>query len=114
LEAEGYLDYSGDNFGFLRWPAFSFAANADDVSLAAHLIKRHELRGGQRVKCLVRPPRDREKFLTVEEILEVEGLPAETWKSPPHFDTLTAMFPSERMILESTAAQSPSPRVIDL
>ncbi len=114
LEAEGYLDYSGDNFGFLRWPAFSFASNADDVYLAVRFIKSHDLRGGQWIKCLVRPPRDKEKFLTVEEVLEVEGCPADEWKSPPHFDSLTAMFPSERMILETTAAKSPSPRVIDL
>ena len=77
-------------------------------------MKRHELRSGQRLKCIVRPPREREKFLSVEEVLEVEGLPADKWKSPPNFDNLTAMFPSERMILESTESQSPSPRVIDL
>ena len=114
MEAEGFLDYSGDSFGFLRWPDFSFASNADDVYLASNFVKRHELRSGQRLKCIVRPPREREKFLSVEEVLEVEGLPADEWKSPPNFDNLTAMFPSERMILESTESQSPSPRVIDL
>ena len=77
-------------------------------------MKRHELRSGQRLKCIVRPPREREKFLSVEEVLEVEGLPADEWKSPANFDNLTAMFPSERMILESTESQYPSPRVIDL
>jgi len=114
MEAEGFLDYSGDSFGFLRWPAFSFASNADDVYLASNFVKKHELRSGQKLKCIVRPPREREKFLSVEEVLEVEGIPADEWKSPPNFDNLTAMFPSERMILESTASQSPSPRVIDL
>lgn len=114
MEAEGYLDYAGDSFGFLRWPAFSFASHADDVYLAVNFIKSYELRSGQRLKCIVRPPREREKFLSVEEIVEVEGFPVGEWKSPPNFDNLTAMFPSERMILESTASQSPSPRVIDL
>jgi transcription termination factor Rho len=114
MEAEGFLDYSGDSFGFLRWPAFSFASNADDVYMAANFVKKHDLRSGQRLRCIVRPPREREKFLSVEEVLEVEGVPADEWKSPPNFDNLTAMFPSERMILESTAGQSPSPRVIDL
>jgi len=114
MEAEGFLDYTGESFGFLRWPAFSFASNADDVYLAANFVKKHDLRSGQKLKCIVRPPREREKFLSVEEVLEVEGLPADEWKSPPNFDNLTAMFPSERMILESTSSQSPSPRVIDL
>lgn len=114
MEAEGFLDYSGESFGFLRWPDFSFASNADDVYLTANFIKKYELRSGQKVKCIVRPPREREKFLSVEEVIEVEGKPAEDWTAPPHFDNLTAMFPSERMILESTASQSPSTRVIDL
>jgi transcription termination factor Rho len=114
MEAEGYLDYSGDSFGFLRWPAFSFASNADDVYLAVNFIRKHELRSGQKLKCLVRAPREREKFLSVEEVIEVEGIPADEWKAPQNFDNLTAMFPSERMILECSASQSPSPRVIDL
>ena len=114
MEAEGFLDYSGDSFGFLRWPDFSFASNADDVYLAVTFVKKYDLRSGQKLKCLLRGPREREKFLSVETILEVEGIPAEEWKSPPLFDNLTAMFPSKRLIMESSATQSPSPRVIDL
>ncbi len=114
LQSEGFLDYSGDSFGFVRWPEFSFAANADDVYLPAAFIKKYELRSGQKLKCLLRAPRDREKFLAVDEIVTIEGVPAEEWKSPPQFDNLTAMFPSERIILETNESPSPSPRVIDL
>jgi len=114
IEAEGFLDYSGDSFGFLRWPDFSFASNADDVYLPAAFVKRYELRPGQRLRCLVRAPREREKFLAVDSILEIEGVTAEEWKTPVNFDNLTAMFPAERLILETTASPSPSPRVIDL
>ncbi len=114
MEAEGFLDHSGDQYGFLRWPDFSFAPNADDVSIASALVRRHELRTGQRVKCQVRAPRDREKFLVAESVLEVEGVPAEEWRSPASFDDLKAMFPSERLILETPGSTAVSPRVIDL
>lgn len=114
MEAEGFLDYSGDSFGFLRWPDFSFASNADDVYVAVPFIKKYDLRSGQKLKGLLRAPREREKFLSVDTVVEVEGIPAEEWKSPPVFDNLTAMFPSKRLIMESSASQSPSPRVIDL
>ncbi len=114
IEAEGFLDYTGDSFGFLRWPDFSFASNADDVYLPATVVKKHDLRPGQRLRCLVRAPRDREKFLAVDSVLEIEGVAADEWKTPANFDNLTAMFPSERLILETTASPSPSPRVIDL
>jgi transcription termination factor Rho len=114
MEADGFLEYSGDSFGFLRWPAFSFASNADDVYINATFVKKHDLRTGQRLRCLIRSPREREKFLSVESVIFVEGIPAEEWSAPPLFDNLTAMHPSERLILECTASQAPSPRVIDL
>jgi transcription termination factor Rho len=112
--AEGFLDFSGDSFGFLRWPAFSFASNADDVYVPAALIKKLNLAVGQRLKCRVRSPRDREKFLSVDEVLEVEAVEAGSWEDPTGFDHLTALFPAERLILESSDVDAPSPRVIDL
>ncbi|MAS92794.1 MAG: transcription termination factor Rho [Verrucomicrobiales bacterium] len=114
MEAEGFLDYSGDGFGFLRWPAFSFASNADDVYVPAGLIKKLQLRNGQKLKCAVRSPRDREKFLSVEEVIEVEGVAVDSWEAPTDFDGLTALFPKDRLILESKESPSPSTRVIDL
>jgi transcription termination factor Rho len=114
MTAEGFLDYGGDHYGFLRWPDFSFAPNMDDVSIGSALIRRLELRQGQKVKCRVRGPRDREKHLVVEEVLEVEGGPAGEWVAPSGFDDLKAMFPSERLILETPGSSAASTRVIDL
>jgi transcription termination factor Rho len=114
MTAEGFLDHGGDHYGFLRWPEFSFAPNLDDVSIGSALIRRHELRQGQRVKCRVRGPRDREKHLVVEEVLEVEGIPAGEWVAPAAFDDLKAMFPAERLILETPGSPVASTRVIDL
>jgi len=114
ITAEGFLDYAGDNFGFLRWPAFSFLSEADDVYVPQALVKEHRLKRGQLVRCTVRAPKDREKFLAVDEVLAVEGRPVEEWTSPKPFDDLTALFPSERMILEYPGLESPSPRVVDL
>lgn len=114
MEAEGFLDYTGDSFGFLRWPDFSFAANMDDVYIAANFVKRYEMRPGQLARCLVRAPREREKFLSVEEVLSIEGRPVDEWTAPVGFDDLKAMFPSERLILETPGNGAVSPRVIDL
>lgn len=114
MEAEGLLDYAGDHQGYLRWPAFSFASFSDDVAIPAHLVKSHGFRTGQRLRCRVRAPRDREKLLTVERILEVEGMPVADWAPPAVFDDLRAMFPSERLILELGEGGVPSQRVIDL
>ncbi len=114
MEAEGFLDYTGDSFGFVRCPDFSFASNADDVYIAANFVKKHDLRPGQRVRCIVRAPREREKFLSVDEVLEIEGCPVADWVTPATFDDLKAMFPAERLILETPGGSAVSPRVIDL
>ncbi len=114
IEAEGFIDFNGENYGFLRWPALSFASNVDDVYIAANFIRNLELKAGNLVRALVRPPREREKFLSVEEVISVEGRAAEEWSSPTPFDQLTPLFPKERLILEHPEVKAVSPRVVDL
>ncbi|MCB1233765.1 MAG: transcription termination factor Rho, partial [Verrucomicrobiae bacterium] len=114
IEAEGLLEYNGEAHGFLRWPDLSFMPNIDDVYLAPFLVRKHEIKSGNLVRARVRAPKDREKFLSVEEIVSIEGIQAEEWKSPVPFDNLTALFPQERLILEIPDSPSPSPRVVDL
>jgi transcription termination factor Rho len=41
-------------------------------------------------------------------------MPAEDWETPVAFDELTALYPSERLILEYPDCPTPSPRVVDL
>ena len=114
MVASGFLHYSGDNFGFLRWPDFSFLANAEDVYVPAGMIKKHGFRMGQLLKCKVRAPQEREKYLSVESVLEVEGIPLEEWEAPETFDNLTALYPKDRIIMENSEIEAPSARVLDL
>ncbi|MCB1063352.1 MAG: hypothetical protein KDN20_10580, partial [Verrucomicrobiae bacterium] len=100
IEAEGFIDFSGDSYGFLRWPALSFASNVDDVYVAANFVRKLELKPGNLVRAVVRPPREREKFLSVEEVISVEGKPTNDWQPPVPFDQLTPLFPKDRIILE--------------
>jgi transcription termination factor Rho len=114
MEALGFVDFGPEGFGFLRWPEFSFASNADDVYVATGLLKKYQIRTGQKLRCTVRPPREREKFLAADDIVEIEGASADTWVQPVGFDSLTALHPTERLILEIPEGKSPSPRVLDL
>jgi len=114
IEATGFIDFAGDSHGFLRWPALSFLSNADDVYCAASFIRDHKLKIGNELRVCVRAPRDREKFLSVDSLIEIEGQPADTWEQPVDFDNLTALFPKERLILEYLDSPTASPRVVDL
>ena len=114
IEAEGLLELNGDSHGFLRAPALSFAPNVDDVFLSKDWIRKFNLKPGNLIRTVARAPREREKFLSVSEVLSVEGIPADEWEAPPPFDSLTALFPTERLILENPEIVTPSPRVVDL
>ncbi len=114
IEAEGFLEITNDGYGFLRWPAFNFAPNPDDVYMSPGIVRKSDLRRGNLVRAVVRPPRDKEKFLSVDRILTVEGKPIENWENPKPFDKLTALFPSERIILENAKTKAVSARVVDL
>lgn len=114
LFADGILEISAENHGFLRWPRYNFRPCPEDVYVSPALMKRFFLRSGNRVAGFLRCPREKEKFMALDEITSIEGQPVGTWTELKHFDHLTPMFPNERIILENPAIHSLSARAVDL
>ncbi len=114
VEASGFLEMLSETTGVLRWPRFNFRPGPDDVAVPAAVIRQYELRPGQKIKVTVRAPRDRERGMTVDEVIEIEDAPAAAWSAPVHFDKLTPLFPEERLILENDVTKSISARAVDL
>ena len=114
LTAEGFLDQVSDSLAMLRWPRFNFLALPEDVGIPRALIEQCQLRPGQKIAGTVRLPAQREKFLSLETVTNVEGQPVEGWTQPTHFDKLTPQFPQGRIILENPKTNSISARAVDL
>ena len=114
VSAEGFLDQVSDSFAMLRWPKLNFLPVPEDVAVPHTLIEQHDLRPGQRVAGTVRLPVQREKFLSLDKVIEVEDQPAEEWKQPTAFDKLTPQFPQGRIILENPDTSSVCARAVDL
>ncbi len=114
LVCEGILELAKDNFAMLRDPRRSFRPSQDDIHLAASLVREHGLRVGQRIKVRARAPRERDKFLMGVEIVEVEGMAVAEYRAPKEFDSLTPLFPNERIHLEGDGPDFLGVRVIDL
>ena len=112
--AEGILEMGSDPFGFLRWPSCSFQACPEDLYVPAPLVRQHSLAAGHRVRGTLRPGRDKEKYMALERVTAIEGIPVERWTPPKPFDALTPLFPSERIILESPSYGTPTVRAVDL
>lgn len=114
LVGEGIVEQAKENYAMLRDPARSFRTAPDDLHLNGNLLRDHGIRPGHRVKVKVRNPRDRDKFLSAVEVLEVEGKPVADFDPGKDFEKLTPLFPEERIILEGEGVDFLSPRAIDL
>ena len=112
--ADGIAEISAENHGFIRFPRYNFRPGPEDAYLSPAQVKRFSIRNGNRVAGLLRAPRDREKFMAVESVTTIEGAPLENWVPGKEFDNLTALFPTERIVLENRTANSLSARAVDL
>lgn len=114
LIGEGILEQAKENYAMLRDPARSFRTSPDDLYINGHLLRDHGLRAGHRVKVRIRAPRDRDKYLSAVEILEIEGVPAAEFQVPKDFDKLTPLFPDRRIVMEGEGPDAIGVRVLDL
>src|ERR1700694_2878800 len=75
----GFFDPVADNFGVLRWPRLNFLPVPEDVGVPRAFIQQFKLQPAQKIAGTLRLPRDREKLIMVDEVLEIEGIPAAEW-----------------------------------
>jgi len=60
---------------FLRWPRYNFRSLPQDRLCPLPTLRdSFFLRSGNRMTAKIRPPRDREKFMTIEQVLTIEGI----------------------------------------
>src|SRR5690606_37438038 len=59
---EGVLEILQDGFGFLRSADSSYLAGPDDIYVSPSQIRRFNLRTGDTVSGLIRPPKDGERY----------------------------------------------------
>lgn len=114
LIAEGILDVNSQGGAFVRWPRYNFRPLPQDIQLPHHFERQFQLKAGLKISATVRLPRDRERFLVIDEIREIEGIPLSQWQDPVDFERLTAMHPTERIVLENPKTRSVSARFVDL
>ncbi|HVF72663.1 MAG TPA: transcription termination factor Rho [Chthoniobacterales bacterium] len=110
----GFFDSVADGFGIIRWPRLNFLPVPEDVGVPRPVIQKFKFRPAQKIRGTVRLPRDREKMIMLDEVLEVEGIPAAEWSEPTGFDNLTPLYPQGRIMLENTTTNSISARAVDL
>ena len=113
VEVAGYLDLRDEGYGFLRLGGF--LPSRDDSYVPVKLARQYGLRKGDHLTGLSRPPSRNEKNPAMLEVHTVNGMDPDESRLRPRFDDLTAVFPTERLVLEDpTDPGNVAARVVDL
>lgn len=114
---EGTLEILADGYGFLRSPKASYLPGPDDVYLSPAQIRRFNLRVGDNVRGALRPPSGRgeagERYFSMWRIDAINDEPPKGGLRAAFFDTLTPLYPQERLRLEHLPEEKTT-RIIDL
>jgi transcription termination factor Rho len=113
--ASGVLECLPDGFGFLRSPDYNYLPGPDDVYVSPAQIRRFGLKTGDTVEGQIRSPREKEgeRYFALLKVNSVNYDPPEVLKTKIHWDNLTALYPNERLKLESKKGGL-STRIMDL
>ncbi len=106
----GVLEIMPEGIGFLRQ---NYKLGREDVYVSQAQIRRYNLRSGDLVIGLARPPRESEKHFGMVKVDFVNGIDSEEMGERKNFENLTPIFPDNRFDLE-TNPKILSTRLIDL
>ncbi|MBS3994454.1 MAG: transcription termination factor Rho [Alkaliphilus sp.] len=108
---EGVLEITEGGFGFLRF--YNFLTSEEDVYVSPSQIRRFNLKTGDKLFGITRPPKSGEKFRALLYVQMVNGDKPEVASRRPNFENLTPIYPNQRISLEYNPADL-STRIIDL
>ncbi|NMA03594.1 MAG: transcription termination factor Rho, partial [Clostridiales bacterium] len=109
--AAGILEIHTDGYGFLRRE--NFLSSDNDIYISPSQIRRFNMRTGDKITGITRPPKSGEKFKALLYVKNINGLSPDSATKRPNFEDLTPIFPNERINLEINP-QGLSTRLIDL
>ena len=109
--AQGILEIHSDGYGFLRRD--NYQSGDDDIYISPSQIRRFRLKTGDKILGVTRPPKAGEKFQALLYVKSVNGMNPETAVKRPDFDSLTPIYPMERLELETSPSEY-AMRMIDL
>ena len=113
IYSEGVLEVLSDGFGFLRSPDYSYLPGPDDIYVSPSQLRRFNLRTGDTITGLIRPPKESERYFAMLKVESVNFEPPEVSRDKILFDNLTPLYPQQRLNMEFKSANM-STRILDL
>jgi transcription termination factor Rho len=116
IYGDGVLEILQDGFGFLRSADSSYLAGPDDIYISPSQIRRFNLRTGDSISGLIRPPKDGERYFALLKVGEINFDSPDSARHKVLFENLTPLHPTKRLKLErgTGSTEDLTARVIDL
>ena len=116
IYGDGVLEILQDGFGFLRSADSSYLAGPDDIYVSPSQIRRFNLRTGDSISGLIRPPKDGERYFALLKVGEINFDTPESARHKLLFENLTPLHPTQRLKLErgNGSSEDLTARIIDL
>jgi len=116
LHGGGVLEVLQDGFGFLRAPEANYLPGPDDIYVNTKQIRKFGLRTGDTVSGEIRAPQDNERYFSMSNVHSMNFGTPEQARNKAHFDSLTPLYPDERMKMEieDPTLKDISGRIIDI
>jgi len=116
IYGDGVLEILQDGFGFLRSADGSYLAGPDDIYISPAQIRRFNLRTGDSISGLIRPPKDGERYFALLKVGESNFDSPENARNKVLFENLTPLHPTKRLKLErgNGSTEDLTARAIDL
>ena len=116
ISASGVIEVLQDGFGFLRAPEANYLAGPDDIYVSPSQIRRFGLRTGDTVEGVIRAPKEGERYFALLKVTLINYEEPEKARHKVHFDSLTPLYPDERLRLDigDPTSEDLSARVIDI
>ena len=113
---DGVLEILQDGFGFLRSGDSSYLAGPDDIYVSPSQIRRFNLRTGDSISGLIRPPKEGERYFALLKVNEVNFGRPEQARNKILFENLTPLHANSRMRMErgNGSREDITARVLDL
>nr|WP_233353717.1 transcription termination factor Rho [Hellea balneolensis] len=116
LQGGGVLEVLQDGFGFLRAPDANYLPGPDDIYVSTKQIRKFGLRTGDTVSGIIRSPQENERYFSMSNVTSMNFGTPEQARNKAHFDSLTPLYPDERMKMEieDPTRKDISGRIIDI
>ncbi len=116
IYGEGVLEILQDGFGFLRSADSSYLAGPDDIYISPSQVRRFNLRTGDSLSGVIRPPKEGERYFALMKVGEINFDSPDSARNKVLFENLTPLHPTQRLKLQrgNGSTEDLTARTIDL